>query len=199
MNFLKRITTLVYALLLIGSGTLFILLAVNTFSVDYWSDMVSIISDNSSYRAAIGVAGGILFIIGVIAPIRLGKKIKSSKMVGFKNPDGEVTVAITAIEDYVKKIAKGIAGIKDVRSKVLVNKKGINITAKISMSAGANIPESTERVQMEIKHKIQEMLGVEEKINTTVHINKIAKSGARDGSHTDVSDDVENLTYMEEE
>ncbi|GAF78637.1 unnamed protein product, partial [marine sediment metagenome] len=62
-------------------------------------------------------------------------------MMTFQNPDGEVTVSIPAIEDYVRKIANDMHDVKDVRAHVSVSKRGINVVTAVSINAGANIPD----------------------------------------------------------
>ncbi len=174
MNFLKRIGVFLYMLLMAGAGALFLLLSFNAVSLDYLAEKINAVAGPLGFQIFLGVAGGIFVIVGMSAPYRLEKKLKKNRIIAFQNPDGEVTISLSAIEDYIKKIAKGIPGIKDVRSRVGVSKKGINIVARVSVSASANIPELTERIQMEVKNRVQGMLGVEEKINIKMHINKIA-------------------------
>ena len=99
--------------------------------------------------------------------------MKKGRIITFQNPDGEVTVAISAIEDYIRKIADDMPDVKDVRSHVNMNKKGINVTSAVSIHAGANIPEVMEGIQVAVKNNVQGMLGIEEPINITMHISKI--------------------------
>ena len=114
--------------------------------------------------------------LGLIAPYRLEKKLKKNRIVAFQNPDGEVSVSLSAVEDYIQKIAKSVPGIKDVKSSVSITKKGIDITTAVSIISGVNIPEMTELIQLEVKNKVQTMLGVEENIRMKIHISKISKS-----------------------
>ena len=175
MNFFKRLGMLFYMVFALGAGMLFLLLSLKTFTPEQWIAAFNIINGNFVYQIILGSIAAVFVIAGVIAPYRMEKKLQKNRRISFQNPDGEVTVSLSAIEDYIRKIAKSIPGIKDIRSRVDVDKKGINITTSVSISATANIPEVTEKIQMQVKNSVQGMLGVEENINIKMHINKIAR------------------------
>ncbi|MBU0683233.1 MAG: alkaline shock response membrane anchor protein AmaP [Candidatus Omnitrophica bacterium] len=176
MNFFKRFVVFIYALLMVGVGAIFFLVGLNLILPEQWLEIVGVVNSTMSFQMTFLVIGVIFTIIGLMAPYRLEKTIQKKRIVAFQNPDGEVTVSISAIEEYIRKIAKNISGIKDIRSRVFITRKGINIVTDVSMIAGANIPQITERIQMEVKNKVQVMLGVEEKISVKIHIKRIAKS-----------------------
>ena len=134
----------------------------------------------------------------VIVPYRVGKKLNKNKTVSFQNPDGEVTVSLSAIEEYVKKIAKSINGIKDVKSDVNIKKKGININTEVSILSGVNIPEVTERIQMEVKNRVQSMLGVDENVNITMHVKKISKGVGEESNERETRNDDVRVPFREQ-
>ncbi len=187
MNFFRRIGAILYMLLMMAGGILFLSISFNVFPSEYWMELLNTVNSALGYQLAFGVMGCIFMVMGIAAPYKLGKKLRKKRAVAFKNPNGEVTVSLSAIEDYIRKVAKDISGIKDIRSKVEVNKKGVNIVTDVSISAGENIPELTERMQREIRMRVQGMLGVEETINVSLHINKIDKS----------ADDIDRLVQPE--
>lgn len=175
MNFLKKIIMLVYMLLTLAAGALFLFIALKAYLPTGWASAVDALSENTSYQIALGAIGAIFLAIGLTVPKRLAGKFKRDRVIAFQNPDGEVTVSLSAIEDYIRKIAKNIPSIKDIRPRVDIGKKGIEIITDVSISPAANIPEITERIQAEVKNKVHGMLGVEEKINMQMNIKKIAR------------------------
>ncbi|MBD3296920.1 MAG: alkaline shock response membrane anchor protein AmaP [Candidatus Omnitrophica bacterium] len=177
MNFFRRLFNLVYALLMILTGAVFILLALDLYTAADLGDMLAVtVYQDITVKTIVGAAGGVFILIGIFAPYRMGKKLKKDRVISFSNPDGEVSVSLSAIEDYIKKIARTIPGIRDLKARVDVTKKGIDVVIAVSLSAGANIPEVTELIQMEVRSRVQSMIGVEEKINVTMHINRIEGS-----------------------
>ena len=199
MNFFKRLGMVLYMLLMLGAGGLFLVISLNMFPPEQWAEMLNVMSGAVACRIAIGAAGGLFVIIGIAAPYRLEKKLKKSRIVAFQNPDGEVTVSLSAIEDYIRKTAKDIPGIKDVRSRVDINRRGIDIRTDVAISSGANIPEVTERIQTEVKNRVHGMLGVEKQINMKMHIKKISTRGAGPGKGAvrEDSPDMMEVPYRE--
>jgi|GEM_PF-209433 len=121
-----------------------------------------------------GFTGLLMFVITLsISRIMLGR-FQREKTIAFTNPEGQVTISLSAIEDLIRKIAKLIPEIKDLRCDVKANKKGaIQIIARVTLWSDANIPEATEKVQNLVKTKVQDMLGLEETVTCAVHISKI--------------------------
>jgi uncharacterized alkaline shock family protein YloU len=175
MNFIKKLLLFIYLVIMVCAGALFIVLSVGMVSTATWTDMIGSITESVWTQATVAVLGLIVALAGIIGYFRGIKKIKTSKLITFHNPDGEVTVSLSAIENYVKRVAKDIPGITDAKSVVSVNKRGINVVSHITIDAGTNIPDATERIQMIVKSKIQDMIGVEEKINIKMHVGQIMK------------------------
>ncbi|MGB2880061.1 MAG: alkaline shock response membrane anchor protein AmaP [Candidatus Omnitrophota bacterium] len=182
MVFFKKLGVLIYAILIVCAGALFILLSAGIVSTEQWSGALNALNVNLYAKAALGCAGGLFVLIGITAPFRVARKLQSSRIIAFQNPDGEVTISLSAIEEYIKKIAGGMDEIKDVRSRVNTSRKGINIVCDVAILPGANIPEVTEKMQAAVKNKLSGMIGVEEKINIKMNINKIAKGPMEPGS-----------------
>ncbi|MGD2278645.1 MAG: alkaline shock response membrane anchor protein AmaP [Candidatus Omnitrophota bacterium] len=196
MVFLKKLAVLIYALLLVCAGALFVLLPLNVISADQWTGVANAIGENLHLQVAVGCVGAIIILIGVTAPFRAAKGLQGTRIIAFQNPDGEVTISITAIEDYIKKIAGTLADIKDIKSRVSSSRRGINIVCDISILPGANIPEVTEQMQSAIKNKLSGMLGVEEKINIQMNISKIAK-GAMEPETGGIEEPVPHVPFRE--
>jgi len=175
MNFIKRIFMLVYMVLMLGAGLFLLAAAFNIITAEQWTQALGAITANPSYQMTATVIGGIFVLLGVLAPYRMSKGIKKNRVVSFQNPDGEVSVSLSAIEDYIRKVARGIPGIRDMRSHVDIGRRGVNIITSVSMAAGANIPEVTEKIQAEVKEKVRAMLGIDENINMKIHISKLLK------------------------
>jgi len=155
------------------TGTMIVLAFVNQVPADVIKNGLDAIYANSDLQLAGIIYGGIFIITGIIVPYRLLKAIHRNKLITFQNPDGEVTVSIYAIEDYVRKVIKSMSDINSARAYVTYGRKGINIVSEITIGAGSNVSAITERIQMEVKSKVQAMLGVDEKIEISIRINKI--------------------------
>lgn len=143
-----------------------------------------------------GFTGLLIIVITFsISKIMLGR-FQREKTIAFTNPEGEVTISLSAIEDLIRKVAKQVSEVKDLRCDVKANKKGaIQITAKVTLWSDSNIPEATEKVQNLIKTKVQDMLGLEEAVTCTVNITKIAHKEDFKKKKSDKQDQNEELFH----
>jgi len=118
--------------------------------------------------------GLVMVLLGLSAAQAAYGKFQREKTIAFNNPDGEVTISLVAIEDFIKRTARSIPEIKDLRSSVVANKKGVVIEARVTFFPDVNIPNTTEKIQSLIKTRVQDMLGIEEAITVKIHVIKIA-------------------------
>jgi len=176
MRIFGGITIIFYSLVCLFFGFVLIVVAFNTFPVTQMEEVLELIYVTPNIRLIMGVTGiSIVFISLLIAQITSGK-IQREKTIAFENPDGQVTVSLSAIEDLIKKVSRQIAEIKELRPDVIASKKGVSIINRVILFEGANIPDVTEKIQNIIKIKVQEMLGIEEPISVKVHVAKITSS-----------------------
>ena len=125
---------------------------------------------------------GLVLLNWVIAQLTIAK-LRRQKTIAFENPDGQVTVSLSAIEDFVRRSAKELPEVKELRSDVIAGKGRIQVRARVTLWSEAHIPEVTERIQSLIKSRVQEMLsGVEEPVHVRVHVAKIAHRDEGEGS-----------------
>lgn len=197
MRFFKKAGMLIYMVLMLGAGCVMLLVAARVISPGQVDKAVDVLQGDANYQIALMVAGAIFVIVGILSPWRMSKKLKTDRVISFRNPDGEVSVSLVAIEEYIKKIAQGIQGIRDIKTRVDVNKRGIDIVTAVSLTSGSNIPEVTERIQMEVRNRVQAMLGVEENINIKMHINKIARMTEQEPSPREEEREDSFVPYRE--
>jgi len=167
--FVVFICTLAFAVV----GAFLIAFSLNLFTMQNLTDFLYETLQTQNIHLIIGIAGLFLILAGIsIAQITMGK-LKKEKTIAFDNPDGQVTISLSAIEDFIKRLSSSLPQIKDLRSNIIAGKKGIEINARLSLWAEANIPETTEDIQSMIKARIQEILGIEEPIVVRIHVGKI--------------------------
>ncbi len=119
---------------------------------------------------------GLLMIFISLSVARLAlMKFQRERTIAFLNPEGQVTISLSAIEDFIKRVSAHLNEIKELRSYVKATRKGIDISCRITLWADVNIPDATEKIQNLIKTKVQEMLGVEEQIVVKIHVTKIVQ------------------------
>jgi uncharacterized alkaline shock family protein YloU len=173
MRFLGGLTLFFYTLVFFLVGGLFIVISLEFVPLDSIKDTMDLLYSTPNTRLILGITGVLLIFISVlVVQITMGK-IQREKTIAFENPDGQVTISLTAIEDFIKRSLKQLPEVKELRPSVRAGKKGITIVNKVILFSDVNIPETTEKIQNIVKLRVQDMLGVEEQINIKVHVVKI--------------------------
>ncbi len=117
---------------------------------------------------------GLVLLNWVVAQLSLARA-QRQKTIAFENPDGQVTVSLSAIEDFIRRSTQEMEEVKDLRCDVVAAKGKIWVRCRVTLWSEAHIPEATERLQALVKSRVQEMLsGVEEPVAVKVHVAKIS-------------------------
>jgi len=173
MRILSGLTLFFYTLVFFIVGGTLIVVAFNAVPQDLVTDTIATIYASPNTRLAMGFVGALLIFISIlVVQITVGK-MHREKTIAFENPDGQVTISLTAIEDFIKRALKQLPEVKELRPSVKAGKKGIKIINRVTLYSDINIPETTERIQNIVKTRVQDMLGVEEPISIRVHVVKI--------------------------
>lgn len=196
MKFFKTVAVLLYMLvfLLVGGGL--ITLSLDLISPEQITKAANYISSTQDLKLSAGIVGIVLILVGLLTARMILGRMQSEKNIAFDNPDGQVSISLSAIEDFVKKIAQHMREVKELKSSVVATKKGIHVVCRAIFFSDSNIPEVTEKVQATIKTRVQEMLGLEEPINVKIHVIKIAQhSGKEEGEEKAISKTSRHLPF----
>lgn len=173
MRFFTVIGILFYAAVIILIGVVFIMFSLNLLPALDINNLFSYIQNNPSSKIIIGLSGLLLILISFsFAQLILGS-FQREKTIAFTTSSGEVTIALSAVEDLIRRLAHILPEIKELRPDVIATKKGILVDLRVVLKSEANIPELTARLQDITRTKIQEVLGVEEQIIIKIHVTKI--------------------------
>lgn len=174
MKLISGITRFFYTIILVLLGACLILVALNLIPQEKLLEAINLIYIKPNLRLITGFTGLLLITISLLIIQLAISKLEREKTIAFENPDGQVTVSLTAIEDFMKRMSRRIPEIKDLKPKVIATKKGIIVNAKVTLFSEISIPNISEKIQSIVKNRIQDMLGIEEPIIVRVHINKLA-------------------------
>ena len=173
MKIISGLTLFFYTLVFLLIGVLFIAVSLNIISQEMVVDAVTALYATANIRLILGLTGILLIFISVmVVQLTLGK-IHREKTIAFENPDGQVTISLSAIEDFIKRALRQLPEVKELKPNVRAGKKGISIVTRVTLYSDAKIPETTEKIQNLVKTRVQDMLGVEEPISIRVHVVKI--------------------------
>lgn len=175
MRVVSNLTIIFYSIFFFIIGASLLLMAVNVLSKDLMNYTLDFVYTSQNMRLIIGITGGMLLIVTFLVIQIIIGRMQRERTIAFDNPDGQVTISLSAIEDFIKRLAKQLPEIKELKPNVIATKKGVDITTRLVLYSDTSIPELTERVQNLIKGRIQDILGIEESIFIKVHIAKIVQ------------------------
>ena len=173
MKILTGLTLFFYTIVFLFIGGLFIAVSLNIIPQETIIDSIAALYAATNIRLILGITGLLLIFISIMVVQLTMGKIQREKTIAFENPDGQVTISLSAIEDFIKRALKQLPEVKELKPSVKASKKGILIINRVTLFSDVNIPEMTEKIQNIVKTRVQEMLGVEEPINIRVHVVKI--------------------------
>lgn len=175
MRFFNIIAIFIYTLVFSIIGAVLIAFSLRTESLDLIVNMMGYLSKANNLRLGMAATGLLLILVNIsIAQLSMGK-LRKRKTIAFENPYGQVTVSLSAIEDYIKKLTQKMTEIKEIKSNIFATKTGIEVNAKAALYSDANIPEVTEKIQNAIRLRLQEILGIEETVTIKVHVARIVQ------------------------
>lgn len=155
-------------------GLVLIVFALNKIQPQEVSYLLEYLKNSATSRLVIGVSGLLLIIISYLFAQSILGRFQQERTIAFATSSGQVTIAMTAVEDLIRRIARDMPEIKELRPYVIAKKKGtIVVDLRIVLRSEANIPDLTDRLQDLTRSRIQEVLGVEEQIIIRIHVAKI--------------------------
>lgn len=203
MKILSRISMLFFLILFIFIGIFLIAVGLKLIPSESILNALDYIYAARDLRIGIFGIGVLLILISIAAYQFTVVRIHQQKNIAFNNPDGQVSISLSAIEEFIRRIGSSLPEVKDLKSDCIATKKGIDIATKIVFWSDANIPESTEKIQSLIKTRVQEMLGIDEPIIVKVHVTKIAareeaKKSKAEKEKEDVSIPFRGMEYKDD-
>ena len=173
MKIVTGLTLFFYTIVFLLIGGIFITVSLNIIPQGMVTDGIATLYATTNSRLILGITGLLLIFISIMVVQLTMGKIQREKTIAFENPDGQVTISLSAIEDFIKRSSKQLPEVKELKPSVKASKKGILIINRVTLFSDVNIPEMTEKIQNIVKTRVQEMLGVEEPISIRVHVVKI--------------------------
>jgi uncharacterized alkaline shock family protein YloU len=173
MRFFTRLAILFYVAtisVLCGFAILFV------SQMIFWQDVERLLqfaySDMQS-RMIIGLAAGVLILLSfMFARIILGRQ-QRERTIAFDNPAGRVTISLTAMEDLIRRVITRSPEVKEIRPRVVANKRGLDVGVRLVLRSDSNIPEITSKLQEMIRSKVQDTIGIDGVVSVRVDVVKI--------------------------
>lgn len=140
-----------------------------------------------SLDAAIGTlwgkaAGGVMVLLVVALVVALIARVRRQDCISFDNPDGELIIAISAIEDFIRRLGHSFPEVRDIVPTVVAADGGVAIEARVTLWDDQNPHAVVERVQKTVRSQVQNFFGLANVHTVKVFIARILARGEPAGS-----------------
>ncbi len=174
MKLLTHLAVLFYVTIILFLGCFLLLFAFNAIDFPYLVKILKVSYTDHNLRIILGILGVVILVKNFIYAQAISDRKQREKTIAFDNPSGRVTVSLMAMEDLVRRVTLRSPEVKDIKTNIIATKRGLDVSARLTLQSDVNIPDITSNLQETIKRKIQDTIGLEEPVNVRIHVMKIA-------------------------
>ncbi|TRZ48684.1 alkaline shock response membrane anchor protein AmaP [bacterium] len=186
MRFFTVLVIFFYTVIFILISACFIAVALKVVQPQDIAALLTYLQESLNYRIIVGLCGILLLLISISSAQLILGRFQRERTIAFHTPSGQVTIALSAVEDLIKRLTNVIPEIRELRPDVIATKKGILVDLRVILRSEENIPEVTSRLQRITQAKIEEVLGIEGEIIIRIHVAKIISSEEKDKRKKDI-------------
>ena len=122
---------------------------------------LSLMFVNSELRLIIGIIALTVFFVGIWTLYGSVQKGQISSTLVQNTTLGEVHITLTALENLVKRAAKQVKGIREVKTRIKSTSEGVAFYLQTSLHPGTNIPEVSNQLQEIVSGEVQKSAGIQ--------------------------------------
>lgn len=182
MDFLKRLTVLFIVTVVLFFGCTVLLFVTHWLSFESAYEFARVIYSDQNLRLIAGGTAAVVLLLNFILYRIFSINVRRARVIAFDNPSGRVSVSLQAIEELIKRILTRMPEVKDSKIAIRAARRGLHVIVKLSLMSDVNIPGLTSRVQDAILNKVQDTIGLEERVDVQVYIGKISPQDHREAA-----------------
>ena len=145
----------------------------NKWTLDIVENFIEYLNISVTARIIIFSLGLFLILVALMTIIGNIEKMRVERTVTLESPLGEIMVSLASIEDFSRIVKNQISGVKDIKGRVLSTRKGLSVTAHVTLFSNQSIADVTQEIQEAIIKYIQYTLGIAADIKPTVVVSKV--------------------------
>lgn len=147
----------IFALLTLGS--LMIIVSLHLLAFDDAILKVQEIYQSPWRSAQVGVVGLVLIALGLAFAKMLVKAGRPNEAVFFQSEIGPMVVSAGTLGNTAVKAAKRFPLVKNVKAKVHITGKNVEIKLRLVLWAGGHVPAVLAELQQEVQQRVKRLLG----------------------------------------
>jgi uncharacterized alkaline shock family protein YloU len=129
-------------------------------------------------RLVVGLIGAIFFAVSVRLIFFAVRRRGGGQPVVHETAMGEVRISLDAVENLVRKVARSIKGVREIKAVITHGKDGLHALLKGTISPEVSIPEVSEEIQTSVRQYVKRVVGVE-LAEVRLEVDNIASDGRR--------------------
>lgn len=159
------------ALLFAAAGVALLIMAMVPDYRDHYQQLIFNVLNSRLYLT---VSGVLLLLIWLLAYAPLAGRRHSNSVMAFSTADGPVTVALTAVQDYVKGLCASINGVREVREvRIVQSHGGIEVYVVLLLRGGVQVPQVISQCTQTIKQRLKQTFGFDKIHQVPVKIEQV--------------------------
>lgn len=127
-------------------------------------------------QALIGLVGAAFFAVSVRLIVFAFARKGGGQPVVYESAMGEVHISLGAVESLVKKTARSIKGVREMKATITHGKDGLHAHLVGTVSPEVSIPEVSQEIQATVRQYVKRVVGVE-MAEVTLEVENIAADG----------------------
>jgi len=179
MWLLTRLAVFFYLAIILSVGVLCILFVAHQLKLEEVVNILTRVYNDEHLSLILGGIVSVIMFLSVLWANLIYARRQKERTIAFDNPSGPVSVSLNAMEDLVRRIGARVPEIKELRPTIAATKRGLDVEIRLILRTDVNIPDMTAKLQEMIRSKIQDVIGLEGKINIRIHVVKIVMEDAR--------------------
>lgn len=157
MGIFDRVILTLYAISLTFISFMIMLVALGW---DVPFDYIRTSLANPGGRWSVGLLATAFFVVSLRLLYYAFRRRHPSQTVVHETALGEVRIALDAIENLVRRAARQVTGVREVKASVTSNPAGIAVGLRATVSPEVNIPSVSDEIQNTIKNYVRNVVGI---------------------------------------
>jgi len=180
MRVFTHIAMIFYVAIILFIGGLAVSFAFHNITIGEINYLLSMAYNDLNLRIIIILVSSLIMFLSLVFGRVITGSHQKERTIAFDNPSGRVSISLSALEDMIKRSVSKVSEVKEIRPIIRATKNGIEVAARLILNSDVSIPDMTAELQELVKRRVQDVLGVEEKVVVKIHVTKIIPSCGKD-------------------
>lgn len=117
--------------------------------------------------------GSVMVLLSVLYVLTIVPARPRLRFVTFESDEGEVSISVHAVRDFIRKIGDEFSAIHQIDPKIHADRDQIRIDLDVKIVSGSRVPELSQLLQARVREGIRDGLGIAEVRVIKVRVQEI--------------------------